>query len=66
MDGEAAPDAWQGGLNCTYRLGPNLINDHKLNLDIHTDYKRATVYNVIGVMRGSVEPGEFHYQTLFA
>ena len=56
-----APDAWQGGLNTPYRLGPGMQNvGWKVKLEVHTSNKMATIHNTIGIIRGEEEPGNFH------
>lgn len=59
MGGPEAPPAWRGGLNVTYRLGPGMAQaGWALNLEVHTYNARATTYDVVGVIRGSEEPGK--------
>lgn len=58
MGGPVAPPEWQGGLNLTYKLGPGLKDSGELiSMEINTQNKVTTTYNVIGVMRGIDEPG---------
>lgn len=58
MGGVAAPEEWQGGLNLTYRLGPELQEaGWAVKLEVHTRNVRTTIYNVVAIMWGSEEPG---------
>ncbi|XP_066938487.1 putative N-acetylated-alpha-linked acidic dipeptidase isoform X1 [Macrobrachium rosenbergii] len=60
MEGETAPSDWQGGLNFTYRLGPGFQQKNlKVNLDVNNENTPTTTYNVIGIIKGSVEPDRY-------
>ncbi|CAL4210621.1 unnamed protein product, partial [Meganyctiphanes norvegica] len=60
MGGPEAPSEWQGGLNITYHLGPQLQQEGwKVNLEVHTSSKNTTTYNVLGVIRGAQEPDRY-------
>lgn len=60
MGGTVAPEEWQGGLNVTYKLGPGLTEPGwTLGLEVLTHSVRTTTYNVIGVIKGSVEPDRY-------
>ncbi|CAN7983702.1 unnamed protein product, partial [Ixodes hexagonus] len=51
----------EGGFNFTYRTGP-FAPSHKgkkVRLSVNNIKKRLVVHDVIGVIRGSVEPGQF-------
>ncbi len=53
-----APDAWQGGLDTFYNLGPELRSTNwTVKLEVWTNNQLATTYNVIGMIRGREEPG---------
>ena len=67
MTGEEAPPAWQGGMNFTYRLGPGFIRpEKKVQMFISTSNQNASIYNVFGIIRGTVEPGRTYMnQMLF-
>ncbi|EEC16610.1 glutamate carboxypeptidase, putative, partial [Ixodes scapularis] len=56
------PDwAVKGGFNFTYRTGP-FASSHKgekVRLSVNNIIKRLVVHDVIGIIRGSVEPGQF-------
>ncbi|XP_071079774.1 N-acetylated-alpha-linked acidic dipeptidase 2-like [Haliotis cracherodii] len=60
MGGEEAPLDWRGGLNITYRLGPALEKTGwKIQMNISTRNQIKTAYNVIGVIRGQIEPDRY-------
>ncbi|HYY56199.1 MAG TPA: M28 family metallopeptidase [Pyrinomonadaceae bacterium] len=56
MEGQRAPDAWQGGLPLTYRLGPTSV---KLHLVIENDKEVRSIWNVVASLRGSELSEEF-------
>ena len=56
MTGPQAPEAWQGGLPFTYRLGPGPA---KLHLVIENDKKVRSIWNVTGRLRGAERPDEW-------
>ena len=52
------PDDWQGGLDVQYQTGPGFRESGwKLRMQVRTTNQRAKVHNVVGVLRGSIEPG---------
>ncbi|XP_059193512.1 aminopeptidase NAALADL1-like [Centropristis striata] len=65
LGGEAAPGPWQGAFNCTYNFGgpgfkdTSVFNNSDVKLDIfnYEEIKNST--NVMGVIRGSVEPDRY-------
>ncbi|XP_052525712.1 N-acetylated-alpha-linked acidic dipeptidase 2-like isoform X1 [Tympanuchus pallidicinctus] len=63
MGGPAAPDStWKGALNVSYNVGPGFANNfstRKVRMHIHTNNEIARIYNVIGVIRGAVEPDRY-------
>ncbi|XP_071833272.1 putative N-acetylated-alpha-linked acidic dipeptidase isoform X2 [Apostichopus japonicus] len=59
MAGDAAPDEWSGGLNVTYKLGPGLVNNRNIKLDVNNRLQRNTTYNIIGTITGSLEPDRY-------
>ncbi|KAG7165785.1 N-acetylated-alpha-linked acidic dipeptidase 2-like 2 [Homarus americanus] len=64
MGGMAAPDeAWKGGLDgLAYNLGPELLDEYSgytLHLDTHNTFQQYTSYNVIGTIKGEVEPDRY-------
>ncbi|XP_041037770.1 aminopeptidase NAALADL1 [Carcharodon carcharias] len=64
LTGDEAPEAWQGGLGCTYRLGPGFHNessfaDSDVTVSVHNKMEIKPSDNVIGIIRGSVEPDRY-------
>lgn len=62
IGGEIPPNNWKGALNVSYRIGPGFINDYKnlrVRLNIHTNNQVTRIYNVIGKIRGAVEPDRY-------
>ncbi|KTG09599.1 hypothetical protein cypCar_00021933 [Cyprinus carpio] len=61
MGGPLPPDNWKGALNVSYRIGPGFmdgLNQNKVRMNIHTNNQVTRIYNVIGWIRGAVEPVE--------
>ncbi|XP_041792153.1 aminopeptidase NAALADL1 [Chelmon rostratus] len=65
LGGEAAPDDWQGAFNCTYNFGgpgfkdTSVFNNSDVKLDIFNFEEEKNSSNVMGVIRGSVEPDRY-------
>ncbi|XP_019647645.1 PREDICTED: putative N-acetylated-alpha-linked acidic dipeptidase [Branchiostoma belcheri] len=62
MAGPEAPVEWQGGLDITYHLGPGYTgpaSSRKVRLVVNQDREVRTTYNVIGTIRGAVEPDRY-------
>ncbi|GLD54291.1 N-acetylated-alpha-linked acidic dipeptidase-like protein [Lates japonicus] len=65
LGGEAAPSEWQGSFNCTYNLGgpgfkhTSTFNNSDVKLDIFNYEEIKSSANVMGVIRGSVEPDRY-------
>ncbi|XP_047237823.1 aminopeptidase NAALADL1 [Girardinichthys multiradiatus] len=65
LDGKKAPDEWQGGFNCTYNFGgpgfkpTSSFNNSDVKLEIFNQGKILNSSNVMGVIRGSVEPDRY-------
>ncbi|XP_022097951.1 N-acetylated-alpha-linked acidic dipeptidase 2-like [Acanthaster planci] len=60
LEGDEVPENWRGTLQgLTYRLGPTLKNNRKAKLEVYNQNERRTVYNVIGMLRGSIEPDRY-------
>jgi N-acetylated-alpha-linked acidic dipeptidase len=56
LGGPESPRDWQGALPFTYHVGPGPVKVHML---LKQDYHWATIYDVIGVVRGSQLPDEW-------
>ncbi|KAK2837912.1 hypothetical protein Q5P01_015124 [Channa striata] len=65
LGGEAAPESWQGAFNCTYNFGgpgfkpTSAFADSDVKLDIFNSGSLKNSSNVMGVIRGSVEPDRY-------
>ncbi|XP_048348997.1 N-acetylated-alpha-linked acidic dipeptidase 2-like isoform X1 [Sphaerodactylus townsendi] len=63
MGGHAAPDkTWKGNLNVSYNIGPGFSGSHsvrKVRMHIHATSKLTRIYNVIGTIKGAVEPDRY-------
>merc|ERR550534_1365004 len=60
MGGPEAPPEWRGKLNTTYKIGPQLrVPGWKIRMEVYNDKKILPTYNVIGYIRGQVEPDRY-------
>ncbi|XP_070535061.1 glutamate carboxypeptidase 2-like [Ptychodera flava] len=62
MAGEEVAPHWRGGLDIVYRYGPGFLaqdKDKKVQVTINSVSKVTTSYNVIGIIRGQVEPDRY-------
>uniref|UniRef100_A0A3B4T533 Glutamate carboxypeptidase 2 n=1 Tax=Seriola dumerili TaxID=41447 RepID=A0A3B4T533_SERDU len=62
MGGQIPPNNWKGGLNVSYRIGPGFAGDfksQKVRMNIHTNNQVTRIYNVIGRIRGALEPDRY-------
>uniref|UniRef100_A0A3Q1CY04 Aminopeptidase NAALADL1 n=1 Tax=Amphiprion ocellaris TaxID=80972 RepID=A0A3Q1CY04_AMPOC len=60
MGGEIPPNNWKGALNVSYMIGPGFTDDfksQKVRMNIYTNNQVTRIYNVIGRIRGALEPG---------
>ena len=58
--GNEVPSDWKGGLDITYRLGPNFAQkDVKIELVINNKLEVKSIYNVIGTIYGKEEPDRY-------
>jgi N-acetylated-alpha-linked acidic dipeptidase len=53
LGGARVPDDWQGGLPFSYHIGPGAV---RVAMEVRMDEGLKPIYNVIGRIRGSVEP----------
>jgi N-acetylated-alpha-linked acidic dipeptidase len=56
LDGPVAPGPWRGTLPMTYHIGPGPARVH---LKVAAHWDRKTIYDVIGMLRGSTWPDEW-------
>uniref|UniRef100_H2Z0Q2 glutamate carboxypeptidase II n=1 Tax=Ciona savignyi TaxID=51511 RepID=H2Z0Q2_CIOSA len=62
MGGPEVPTDWRGGMNITYRFGPGFALEHVnslIKMSVKTTNQVATIHNVIGYVRGAVEPDRY-------
>nr|XP_039248299.1 aminopeptidase NAALADL1-like [Styela clava] len=63
IGGDSAPSDWMGGLNITYKLGGKMTDDfannHNIVLHVANTRPITEVKNIIGFIRGSVEPDRY-------
>lgn len=73
MKGKRVPSDWQGGLNLTYTLGnEGLENEEELEIEVHSSLEKRlflkqkfsyflfrTIQNVVGYIRGVEEPDRY-------
>ncbi|XP_033971046.1 N-acetylated-alpha-linked acidic dipeptidase 2 [Trematomus bernacchii] len=62
MGGPIPPNNWKGALNISYRIGPGFTDDfkrQKLRMNIHSNNQITRIYNVIGRIRGALEPDRY-------
>lgn len=63
MGGTGPPDdSWKGSLNVDYNIGPGFAGHEsfrKVRMHVHNTNKITRIYNVIGTIRGSVEPDRY-------
>ena len=56
LGGPESPRDWQGALPFTYHLGPGPV---KVHMALKQDYQFVTIFDVIGMVRGSQFPDEW-------
>uniref|UniRef100_A0A8D0UDC0 N-acetylated-alpha-linked acidic dipeptidase 2 n=1 Tax=Sus scrofa TaxID=9823 RepID=A0A8D0UDC0_PIG len=63
LGGTAAPDeSWKGSLNVDYNIGPGFAGHdtfRKVKMHVHNINQITRIYNVIGTIKGSVEPDRY-------
>ncbi|XP_035752991.1 putative N-acetylated-alpha-linked acidic dipeptidase [Egretta garzetta] len=63
MGGYAPPhSSWKGNLNVSYNVGPGFTTNYstrKVKMHIHSHNEITRIYNVIGTIRGAVEPDRY-------
>ncbi|XP_073868716.1 glutamate carboxypeptidase 2 isoform X3 [Macaca fascicularis] len=63
MGGSASPDSsWRGSLKVPYNVGPGFTGNfstQKVKMHIHSTSEVTRIYNVIGTLRGAVEPDRY-------
>ncbi|KAM4794740.1 N-acetylated-alpha-linked acidic dipeptidase 2 [Rhinophrynus dorsalis] len=62
MGGSAPPNSWKGSLNVSYNIGPGFMKDfstRKVRMHVHSINEVTRIYDVIGTIRGAVEPDRY-------
>ncbi|WAR23314.1 NALD2-like protein [Mya arenaria] len=60
LNGTEVPFPWRGKMNTTYRFGDSFHNNGwKAHIHVATYPKQAPLYNVIGIIKGEVEPDRY-------
>ncbi|CAN9511561.1 unnamed protein product [Ophioblennius macclurei] len=63
MGGLTPPSTWKGGLNVSYRTGPGFLDgvskNRKVRMNIYTNNQVTRIYNVIGKIKGALEPDRY-------
>ncbi|XP_078078919.1 N-acetylated-alpha-linked acidic dipeptidase 2 [Mustelus asterias] len=62
MGGISAPSEWKGQLNVSYNIGPGFksgYSSRKVRMHVYTRNEVRRIYNVIGKIRGAVEPDRY-------
>ncbi|CAF0877194.1 unnamed protein product [Brachionus calyciflorus] len=55
----SSPTSWKGDLNVSYSIGGSLKSEKKLTLSVFSQKRIEKIYNVIGVIKGSIEPDRY-------
>ncbi|KAE8627748.1 hypothetical protein XENTR_v10007141 [Xenopus tropicalis] len=62
MGGAPPPSAWKGNLDVPYNIGPGFlknISTGKVRMHVHSNNEVTRIYDVIGTIRGAVEPDRY-------
>uniref|UniRef100_A0A3B3YW23 Glutamate carboxypeptidase 2 n=1 Tax=Poecilia mexicana TaxID=48701 RepID=A0A3B3YW23_9TELE len=62
MGGQIPPNNWKGALNVSYKTGPGFTGDfksQKVRMNIYSNNQVSRIYNVIGKIRGALEPDRY-------
>ncbi|XP_008423715.1 N-acetylated-alpha-linked acidic dipeptidase 2 [Poecilia reticulata] len=62
MGGQIPPNNWKGALNVSYKTGPGFTEDfksQKVRMNIYSNRQVSRIYNVIGKIRGALEPDRY-------
>ncbi|KAF1523399.1 Glutamate carboxypeptidase 2, partial [Eudyptula albosignata] len=63
MGGYAPPhSSWKGNLNVSYNVGPGFTTNYStrsVKMHVHSHNEITRIYNVIGTIRGTVEPDRY-------
>uniref|UniRef100_A0A8C5QKS4 Glutamate carboxypeptidase 2 n=1 Tax=Leptobrachium leishanense TaxID=445787 RepID=A0A8C5QKS4_9ANUR len=62
MGGLPPPESWKGNLSISYNVGPGFLSEYssrKIRMHINTNKNINRIYNVIGKIRGALEPDRY-------
>ncbi|MEE6473029.1 hypothetical protein FKM82_009819 [Ascaphus truei] len=62
MGGPSPPNTWKGNLNVSYNIGPGFMSTfttRKVRMHVHNNNEITRIYDVIGTIRGAVEPDRY-------
>ncbi|XP_056417400.1 N-acetylated-alpha-linked acidic dipeptidase 2-like isoform X2 [Hyla sarda] len=62
MGGPASPASWKGNLNVSYNIGPGFLgnaSNRQVRMHVYTNNEVTRIYDVIGTIRGAVEPDRY-------
>ena len=59
MGGKPVPAHWKGYMNITYTFGPFKDPSMKAKIEVHNENKIVKVSNVVGTIKGNVEPDRY-------
>ncbi|OCT93271.1 hypothetical protein XELAEV_18016338mg [Xenopus laevis] len=62
MGGASPPSSWKGNLDVPYNIGPGFLQNvstRKVRMHVHSNNEVTRIYDVIGTIRGAVEPDRY-------
>ncbi|XP_063286869.1 N-acetylated-alpha-linked acidic dipeptidase 2 isoform X1 [Pelobates fuscus] len=62
MGGPSPPNSWKGNLNISYNIGPGFLSNvstRRIRMHVNTNNKVTRIYDVIGTIRGALEPDRY-------
>ncbi|XP_041437040.1 N-acetylated alpha-linked acidic dipeptidase 2 L homeolog isoform X2 [Xenopus laevis] len=62
MGGASPPSTWKGNLDVPYNIGPGFLQNvstRKVRMHVHSNNEVTRIYDVIGTIRGAVEPDRY-------
>uniref|UniRef100_A0A8C6RA94 Aminopeptidase NAALADL1 n=1 Tax=Nannospalax galili TaxID=1026970 RepID=A0A8C6RA94_NANGA len=65
LNGTSAPQSWQGGLGCDYKLGPgfqpagSFPENSQVKVNVYNSLVLRNSSNVLGIIHGAVEPDRY-------
>ncbi|XP_070577802.1 N-acetylated-alpha-linked acidic dipeptidase 2-like [Ptychodera flava] len=59
IGGTRAPDSWQGKMDLTYNIGPEMKDNKTVRLEVNNVNQKNYTYTTIGYIKGSLEPDRY-------